>query len=169
MRIDKKEVGKRLRELRKDSNLTLAEVASRCGVSGKSTVNTWEKGRAYPKKHIDKLAKMYRTTVDYLNFGILGDESMSEEDKLVGSEIIANLDEYKEYVKRLTTKLALENCNLEDSYSQTTDGSLLYRVYDREVKQQILMRSDNIVGQLTRLLLIIEEVSKKIANDIEEG
>lgn len=76
MRINKQETGKRLRRLRKDNNLTLAEVAKRCGVSGKSTVNAWEKGRAYPKKHIDKLAKMYGATVDYLNYGNLGGQNM---------------------------------------------------------------------------------------------
>lgn len=76
MRINKQETGKRLRRLRKDNNLTLAEVASRCGVSGKSTVNAWETGRAYPKKHIDKLAKMYGATVDYLNYGNLGGQNV---------------------------------------------------------------------------------------------
>lgn len=76
MRIDKKEVGKRLRELREYNILTLAEVASQLGVSGKSTVNAWEKGRAYPKKHIDELAKMYGATVDYLNYGNLGGKNM---------------------------------------------------------------------------------------------
>lgn len=76
MRIDKKETGKRLRKLREDNNLTLAEVASQLGVSGKSTVNAWEKGRAYPKKHIDELAKMYGATVDYLNHGDLGGQNM---------------------------------------------------------------------------------------------
>lgn len=55
MRINKQETGKRLRKLRKNNNLTLEEVANRCGVSGKSTVNAWEKGRAYPKKHMSDL------------------------------------------------------------------------------------------------------------------
>ena len=76
MRINKQETGKRLRKLRKDNNLTLAEVASRCEVSGKPTVNAWENGRAYPKKHIDELAKMYGATVDYLNYGNLGGKNM---------------------------------------------------------------------------------------------
>lgn len=39
MKIDKKEVGKRLRKLREYNVLTLAEVASQLRVSGKSTVN----------------------------------------------------------------------------------------------------------------------------------
>lgn len=54
----------------------MAEVANQLRVSGKSTVNAWEKGRTYPKKHIDGLANMYGTTVDYLNYGNLGGHNM---------------------------------------------------------------------------------------------
>lgn len=71
MEIDKKEVGERLSKLRKDKNLTLDEVAIFLGVGGKSTVNAWERGRAYPKKYINMLAKLYNVDVDYINKGTL--------------------------------------------------------------------------------------------------
>lgn len=191
MRIDKKETGKRLRKLREDSNLTLAEVASQLGVSGKSTVNAWEKGRAYPKKHIDELAKMYGATVDYLNYGDLGGQNMefdtvkealewlievnrgganmNEEERQVAAEIIVNLEVYKEDIRRITTKLALYNASLEDSYGQTVDGSLLYRVYGKEVKQQVIMKAKNVVNELVNLMALVEDVSDKVAKDIVEG
>lgn len=71
MKIDKKSVGIRLKRLRKEKNLTLDEEAKLLNVAGKTTVNAWEKGRAYPKKHIDKLAELYNTTIEYLNYGDL--------------------------------------------------------------------------------------------------
>lgn len=94
---------------------------------------------------------------------------MNEEERQVAAEIIVNLEEYKEDIKRATTKLALYNASLEDSYGQTVDGSLLYRVYDKEVKQQVIMKAKNVVNELVNLMALVEDVSDKVAKDIVEG
>lgn len=94
---------------------------------------------------------------------------MNEEERQVAAEIIVNLDEYKEDIRRATTKLTLYNALLEDDYDQAVDGSLLYRVYDKEVKQQVIMKAKNVVNELVNLMALVEDVSNEIAKDIVEG
>lgn len=93
---------------------------------------------------------------------------MNEEERQVGDELIKLLLNYQEDVRRLLVKLSLSNDMLGRNYDKTVEGSLLYRVYDREVKQQILMRGDNIAWELVKLLQIIEDVSFKITEDVVE-
>lgn len=93
---------------------------------------------------------------------------MNEEERQVGYELIKLLSKYQEDVRRLTVKLSLSNIELNGDYNETVEGSLLDRVYDREVKKQIIMRGDNIVGELIRLMQIIEDVSFKITEDVVE-
>lgn len=93
---------------------------------------------------------------------------MNEEERQVGYELIKLLSKYQEDVRRLAVKLSLSNIVLNDDYNETVEGSLLNRVYDREVKKQIIMRGDNIVGELARLIQIIEDVSFKITEDVVE-
>lgn len=93
---------------------------------------------------------------------------MNEEERQVGYELIKLLSKYQEDVRRLAVKLSLSNIVLNGDYIETVEGSLLDRVYDREVKKQIIMRGDNIVGELTRLMQIIEDVSFKITEDVVE-
>ncbi|GET11638.1 hypothetical protein SN811_01380 [Ligilactobacillus agilis] len=93
---------------------------------------------------------------------------MNEEERQVGYELIKLLSKYQEDVRRLAVKLSLSNIELNGNYNETVEGSLLDRVYDREVKKQIIMRGDNIVGELTGLMRIIEDVSFKITEDVVE-
>ena len=93
---------------------------------------------------------------------------MNEEERQVGYELIKLLSKYQEDVRRLAVKLSLSNIVLNDDYNETVEGSLLDHVYDREVKKQIIMRGDNIVGELARLMQIIEDVSFKITEDVVE-
>ena len=76
---------------------------------------------------------------------------------------------YKEDIRRAATKLTLYNASLEDSYNQVVDGSLLCRVYDKEVKQQVIMKAKNAVNELVNLMVLVEDVSDKVAKDIVEG
>ena len=94
---------------------------------------------------------------------------MNEEERQVGRELIDLLSEYQEDVRRLAVKLALSNIALGNSYDEAVEGSLLYRVYDKEIERQILMKGKNAANELLNLMKVTEEVSKKIANDIEEG
>lgn len=69
MKIDKKAVGRRLAELRKQKNLTMEEVATSLNLGGKSTVNNWEKGRSFPKKQLKELAELLDTSPEYICYG----------------------------------------------------------------------------------------------------
>lgn len=93
---------------------------------------------------------------------------MDEETK-VGAQLIGSLVRYHEDIRRLLTKLTLANVALEDSYDKTTEGSLLYRVYDKEVKQQLIMKGKNAANELLNLMKLTEEVAQKVSEDIEEG
>jgi Predicted transcription factor, homolog of eukaryotic MBF1 len=70
MKIDKKQVGIRIHELRTQNNWSMKELANKIKASGKSTINEWEKGRTIPsKKFLEQLAKIFTVSTDYLNFG----------------------------------------------------------------------------------------------------
>lgn len=70
MKIDKKQVGIRIHELRTQNNWSMEELANKIKASGKSTINEWEKGRTIPsKKFLEQLAKIFTVSTDYLNFG----------------------------------------------------------------------------------------------------
>lgn len=94
---------------------------------------------------------------------------MNEEERQVGHELINLLSKYQEDVRRLAVKLALSNISLGNDYDEAVEGSLLYRVYDKEIERQILMKGKNAANELLNLMKLTEEISKKIANDIEEG
>lgn len=70
MKINKKQVGKRIRSLRHSHNLTLEEVAKEIHAKGKSTVNAWERGATIPSKGFLKaLCSLFDVSEDYLFFG----------------------------------------------------------------------------------------------------
>lgn len=94
---------------------------------------------------------------------------MNEEERQVGYELIKLLSKYQEDVRRLAVKLALSNISLGNDYDEAVEGSLLYRVYDKEIERQILMKGKNAANELLNLMKLTEEITKKIANDIEEG
>ena len=94
---------------------------------------------------------------------------MNEEERQVGYDLINLLSKYQEDVRRLAVKLALSNISLGNDYDEAVEGSLLYRVYDKEIERQILMKGKNAANELLNLMKLTEEITKKIANDIEEG
>lgn len=94
---------------------------------------------------------------------------MNEEERQVGYELINLLSKYQEDVRRLAVKLALSNISLGNDYDEAVEGSLLYRVYDKEIERQILMKGKNAANELLNLMKLTEEVSKKVKEDIEEG
>ncbi|KRO00760.1 hypothetical protein IV57_GL000080 [Companilactobacillus kimchiensis] len=70
--ISRTDFGLRLMQLRKTKNLSMQELANIIGVSGKSTINEWEKGRGLPKKStMDRLATVLGTNSNYLYYGDL--------------------------------------------------------------------------------------------------
>lgn len=72
MKTNKVEVGKRIHELRTAKNLSMDELAKNIHVSGKSTINEWEKGRTSPNKaSLQNLADFFQVTTDFIKFGDL--------------------------------------------------------------------------------------------------
>lgn len=72
MKIDKKQVGQRIKELRQSRNLTLDEVAKIIHAKGKSTVNAWERGATVPRNDfLVSLCKLFNVSKEELLFGSL--------------------------------------------------------------------------------------------------
>lgn len=72
MEIDKKGLGIRIHNLRVGENMSMDELAEKVAVSGKSTVNEWEKGRSIPNDvTINNIASLFGTTTDFLLHGSL--------------------------------------------------------------------------------------------------
>ena len=64
------EFGNRIKVVRTDLNLTMDEFAKRIGVSGKSTVNEWEKGRSKPNKNaMKKISEISNVPLEWFYFG----------------------------------------------------------------------------------------------------
>ena len=77
-----KELGKKLRELRKNRGWTLKYVAELLDLKGFSTYSNWEYGRSIPDLHIlKKIADLYEVPLDYLasndDLAIIDHQSMS--------------------------------------------------------------------------------------------
>ncbi|MGX7071398.1 helix-turn-helix transcriptional regulator [Helcococcus kunzii] len=59
-------IDERIKELRRQLNLTQADLARILGIS-RSSVNAWEQGLTNPSiKYLIKLAKTFKTSTDYL-------------------------------------------------------------------------------------------------------
>lgn len=60
-------LAKNLKELRKEKGLTLEFMSKKIGLSGKSSYQAYENGRAEPQiKTLIKLAKFFKVTLDEL-------------------------------------------------------------------------------------------------------
>ena len=67
--MDSRQIGKRIKEVRKKQGLDQDSFGTEIGVSATS-ISGWEKGRRQPRlEHIVKIAKMTHTSLDYIVFG----------------------------------------------------------------------------------------------------
>lgn len=72
MKINKREVGQRIHELRNSNNLTMQKLAKGIGASGKSTISTWENGITLPRPiFLKKLANFFHVDTDFIKYGTL--------------------------------------------------------------------------------------------------
>jgi transcriptional regulator with XRE-family HTH domain len=63
----REDVGNRIKEMRKDHNLTQDELASLLNMSAKSTVSSYERGSSFPSnKVLSDLADVFQVSIDYL-------------------------------------------------------------------------------------------------------
>lgn len=65
---DEQQVGERLRQALKDSNLTMKDLADRCHVS-RPAVSNWIKHGTIAKKHLQRVASITGTSVEFLLYG----------------------------------------------------------------------------------------------------
>ncbi|WP_125606376.1 helix-turn-helix domain-containing protein [Lapidilactobacillus bayanensis] len=107
MKVNKIEVGRRIYELRTAKNLSMSELANKINVSGKSTVNEWEKGRTLPnKKTLRKLADFLGVDENYILFGSLQSyvvDLIKYQWKQMDNEPNELTSAIYEYLSRLTT------------------------------------------------------------------
>lgn len=72
MKINKKHVGKRIRELRQQKNISMDALSKEIKVASKSTVNSWERGQSIPRKDtLVKLANFFNVDINFLKYGTL--------------------------------------------------------------------------------------------------
>ncbi|MGY0245528.1 helix-turn-helix domain-containing protein [Limosilactobacillus fermentum] len=70
MEVNKQALGARIRELRKSHNMSMESLAEKVGASGKSTINSWEKGVTKPRpKFLSKLSEVLGVEKEFLEFG----------------------------------------------------------------------------------------------------
>ena len=67
-KLDKKAVGNRIKQIRKQLNLTQAAMGKKLGLK-QATVTRYEKGRVPKGEYLLKIADMGKTTVDWLLTG----------------------------------------------------------------------------------------------------
>lgn len=72
MKINKKDVGNRIKELRNQKNISMSTLAKEIKVASKSTVNSWERGQSVPKQStLTKLASFFNVDINFLKYGTL--------------------------------------------------------------------------------------------------
>ncbi|MEK1464795.1 helix-turn-helix transcriptional regulator [Limosilactobacillus fermentum] len=100
MEVNKQALGARIRELRKSHNMSMESLAEKVGASGKSTINSWEKGVTKPRpKFLSKLSEVFGVEKEFLEFGspeqyiksVVLDDFFSDASMLEGP--------FKEYLK----------------------------------------------------------------------
>ena len=96
-------VARRLREARKATGLTQAEVARRIGVNRRA-LHEWEAGTWQPHRHIPDLAEVYGVSPTFLLFGV---EPASVELSLMRQQLLAVTDELQMVRARSDRLLAL--------------------------------------------------------------
>lgn len=70
MSLNKNEISQRIIKIRQDNDLSMQDFASLIGVSGKSTINEWEKGRSIPsKKTLAKISEKLNVDANYILYG----------------------------------------------------------------------------------------------------
>ena len=127
----------RLKELRKENNMTQVQLAETLGVS-KGTVAMWEIGKREPNfETLDRLSDVFDKRIDYI-LGYSDDASSpqlteDEVDQLVRWEVE---DQFRETIM---SYLSL------DEYGKTAVESLIKTEKLRCLEQQSILSTDNIV------------------------
>ncbi|EEU79968.1 XRE family transcriptional regulator [Enterococcus faecalis] len=130
------EFGNRIKVVRTDLNLTMDEFAKRIGVSGKSTVNEWEKGRSKPNKNaMKKISEISNVPLEWFYFGdpelylfnLLN--SAAKKDGKLRSTIL-------EYLYQKTDlSIIEENVLADDQQTTPTQQKLLSDIIDEKISQ----------------------------------
>lgn len=102
MELKKEIVSARIQSRRKELNLTLAEVAKRCGLS-EPTVQRWESGniKSLKMKNLTAIAQALDTTPSYLMGWEKTPEQMEQEDKMILEAYHRASPELQEAIRRI--------------------------------------------------------------------
>lgn len=93
MKINKINLGKRLKEKRLQKGMTLEEVAKYVGAYSRATVGNWERGKTIPKQYfLEKFSKLFNVSIDWIKYG-----------------------EFKEFLYKTVTDEVLKGSELTDS------------------------------------------------------
>lgn len=103
----------RIRDLRRDANMTGGELGEKMGVS-KVTVSAWENGTNYPNQEtLNKIADYFNVSLDYL----MGRTDEKRPHKLIGDNFVATFsglsseltEEQKKYMVDIANDLVAAN------------------------------------------------------------
>lgn len=122
----------------------MSELANKINVSGKSTVNEWEKGRTLPNKSsLKTLAIFFDVSVEYLLFGSL----RSYIEKLLMNELLIDDSDVQSAVY--------------DFLEQTTSF-----VRDSEEKEQKYSDEEYYIWEQTQAKSVIEQLVQEITDEV---
>ena len=144
MDYDKKEIGKRIQNIRKNMGLTLEQFGKKTGRTLKSNVSKWENGLTIPnKKRLEIIAELGEVSVDYLLTG--------------------NPKKNKEYVQYFFEEVCLKTGELHTQYKDyklDDDRKGLFDLY-QEVVEKFKFNS-NSAYTTTNINLLINRTYKKV-------
>lgn len=153
MKIDKIDVGERIRAVRTKLDLSMKEFADLIG-SKKSTVNSWERGLALPKREmLTIISEVGNTSVNELLFGDI-EEYVHLILKNYFPDVLLSRDEKKDVY---STSVVLSDSDIQNIVNEVKKSNFSY---DDEVKFISLIRnyldSVNKEKQLGHMLEIYE-------------
>lgn len=154
--IDKIQLGLRLKTLRNKKNMTMNDVAVYVGASGRSTINSWEKGRTIPSKNsLEMLSKLYGLKTEKI---LYGDETSYI--NAILTYILDNEDQYKDINDKISKYLKIAiNLNNVDDFAQEHLSDMSPVEFVDEVQNKYNEEAHKAMSP------IIEIVSNKIKDD----
>lgn len=89
MKANRQEVGSRLKQLRTEKGMTMAQVADALHVSSNAVVNNWEKeNKKISPKFLKAYADYFNVPVDWIKYGELKEEKQMDNNDVLATAII---------------------------------------------------------------------------------
>lgn len=165
MKINKKEIGKRLKDLRKSKNLTQQELANIFSLAGSGTINNWEKGKSKPKDtkeqpFLTRYSEFFDVSKDWILYGSLNEyiqDILSENNINIYSDevnhfILTCISKYSKLPPKIANKLLylsseeLESEELSKQYIDYPSESSILHDYNKFIHDTSLKINKNKLG-----------------------